>query len=76
MTRSVGSPRLQNASAATNASSETKTASVPTTIHGTQAIPAGNITAPAAAPCGFLMVPLSALVIGTVVRGTPVPSSP
>ena len=51
MTRRVGSPspRLQNASAATNTSSATKTASVSTTIHGTQAIPANNITAPA--PC-------------------------
>ena len=57
MTRRVGSPRLQNASAATNTSSETKTASVPTTIHGTQAIPADNITAPPAEPRFFLMVP-------------------
>jgi len=45
MTRRVGSRRLQNASVAANTSSETKTASVPTTIHGTQVIPSDNITA-------------------------------
>jgi len=47
MTRRVGSPppRLQNASAATNTSSKTKTASAPPTIHGTPAIiPVDNIT--------------------------------
>jgi len=57
MTRRVGSPRSQNASAATKTSSETKTASGPTTIHGTQAIPADNITTPPAPPRFFLIVP-------------------
>ena len=47
MTRRVGSPRLQNAGVATKTSSETKATNVPATIHGTQAIPADNITAPA-----------------------------
>ncbi len=73
MTRRIGSPRLQNASVATNTSSETKTASVPATIHGTQAIPSDNITAHTSCATFFCHGSSSPLVIGTVVRGTPVP---
>ncbi len=51
MTRLVGSPRLQNASAATKTSSETKTASAPTTIHGTQVDPTPETSAPNPTAC-------------------------
>ncbi len=74
MTRLVGSPRLQNAGVATKTSSETKATNVPATIHGTQAIPADNITAPAELrQVSFSCGSSSPLVIGTVVRGAPVP---
>jgi len=64
MTRRVGVGRRQNARAATNTSSKTKTAAAPRTIHGTQAVSSDDTTAPSSCAECLSRGSSSALVIG------------